>query len=97
MVPCDKASRCVKYGVIYCYMQVNFNLVRFDFTPHIVFVIMTGTVRAGAYVGQRFGDLPRVINGNYITSRYAPVAQLDRVSDSDSEGRWFESSRAYHE
>ena len=25
----------------------------------------------------------------------APVAQLDRVSDSDSEGRWFESSRAY--
>ncbi len=27
---------------------------------------------------------------------YAPVAQLDRVSDSDSEGRWFESSRAYH-
>ena len=26
---------------------------------------------------------------------YAPVAQLDRVSDSDSEGRWFESSRAY--
>ena len=24
-----------------------------------------------------------------------PVAQLDRVSDSDSEGRWFESSRAY--
>ena len=28
---------------------------------------------------------------------HAPVAQLDRVSDSDSEGRWFESSRAYHE
>ena len=27
---------------------------------------------------------------------YALVAQLDRVSDSDSEGRWFESSRAYH-
>ena len=26
---------------------------------------------------------------------FAPVAQLDRVSDSDSEGRWFESSRAY--
>ena len=26
---------------------------------------------------------------------HAPVAQLDRVSDSDSEGRWFESSRAY--
>ena len=25
-----------------------------------------------------------------------PVAQLDRVSDSDSEGRWFESSRARH-
>ena len=24
-----------------------------------------------------------------------PVAQLDRASDSDSEGRWFESSRAY--
>ena len=24
----------------------------------------------------------------------APVAQLDRASDSDSEGRWFESSRA---
>ena len=27
---------------------------------------------------------------------YAPVAQLDRVSDSDSEGRGFESRRAYH-
>ena len=26
-----------------------------------------------------------------------PVAQLDRVSDSDSEGRAFESHRAYHE
>ena len=26
---------------------------------------------------------------------YAPVAQLDRVLDSDSKGRWFESSRAY--
>ena len=25
----------------------------------------------------------------------APVAQLDRVTDSDSVGRWFESSRAY--
>ena len=28
--------------------------------------------------------------------RYAPVAQLDRASDSDSEGRAFESHRAYH-
>ena len=27
--------------------------------------------------------------------KYAPVAQLDRVSDSDSEGRAFESHRAY--
>ena len=27
---------------------------------------------------------------------YVPVAQLDRVSDSDSEGRGFESRRAYH-
>lgn len=27
----------------------------------------------------------------------APVAQLDRVSDSDSEGRRFDSCRAYHE
>ena len=26
---------------------------------------------------------------------HAPVAQLDRVTDSDSVGRWFESSRAY--
>ena len=26
----------------------------------------------------------------------APVAQLDRVSDSDSEGRAFESHQAYH-
>ena len=32
---------------------------------------------------------------NQATQPYAPVAQLDRVSDSDSEGRWFESSRAY--
>ena len=29
------------------------------------------------------------------TIKYVPVAQLDRASDSDSEGRWFESSRAY--
>ena len=28
---------------------------------------------------------------------YVPVAQLDRVSDSDSEGRWFESSRVHEE
>ena len=27
--------------------------------------------------------------------KYAPVAQLDRALDSDSKGRWFESSRAY--
>ena len=27
--------------------------------------------------------------------KYAPVAQLDRVSDSDSEGRAFESHQAY--
>ena len=26
---------------------------------------------------------------------YAPVAQMDRALDSDSKGRWFESSRAY--
>ena len=34
----------------------------------------------------------------YNTPRwtYVPVAQLDRVSDSDSEGRRFESCRAYH-
>ena len=29
--------------------------------------------------------------------KYAPVAQLDRVSDSDSEGRAFESHQAYQE
>ena len=29
------------------------------------------------------------------TVKYVPVAQLDRVSDSDSEGRRFESCRAY--
>ena len=27
---------------------------------------------------------------------YVPVAQLDRASDSDSEGRAFESHQAYH-
>ena len=27
---------------------------------------------------------------------FVPVAQLDRVSDSDSEGRAFESHQAYH-
>ena len=27
--------------------------------------------------------------------RYAPVAQMDSACDSDSLGRWFESSRAY--
>ena len=31
----------------------------------------------------------------HILEKYAPVAQLDRVSDSDSEGRAFESRRAY--
>ena len=34
-----------------------------------------------------------IITKQYI--EYAPVAQLDRVSDSDSEGRAFESHRAY--
>ena len=29
--------------------------------------------------------------------KYAPVAQLDRALDSDSKGRWFDSSRAYQE
>ena len=33
----------------------------------------------------------------YNSKGYAPVAQMDRVSDSDSEGRWFESSRAYQQ
>ena len=31
----------------------------------------------------------------YCSLVSAPVAQLDRASDSDSEGRWFDSSRAY--
>ncbi len=31
-----------------------------------------------------------------MNAKYAPVAQLDRVSDSDSEGRAFESHQAYH-
>ncbi len=31
----------------------------------------------------------------HLTVVDAPVAQLDRVSDSDSEGRAFESHRAY--
>ncbi len=31
----------------------------------------------------------------YYNNFNAPVAQLDRASDSDSEGRWFDSSRAY--
>ena len=30
-----------------------------------------------------------------LQSLFAPVAQLDRVTDSDSVGHWFESSRAY--
>ena len=30
-------------------------------------------------------------------AEYAPVAQLDRVTDSDSVGQRFESARAYHE
>ena len=30
-----------------------------------------------------------------MCERYVPVAQLDRVSDSDSEGRAFESRRVY--
>ena len=33
----------------------------------------------------------------HLTVVDAPVAQLDRVSDSDSEGRAFESHRAYHD
>ena len=44
------------------------------------------------------------VEGKLLTNRsevikiilYAPVAQLDRVSDSDSEGHAFESHRAYH-
>ncbi len=37
--------------------------------------------------------MSRLSNKTNIT--YAPVAQLDRVSDSDSEGRKFESCRVY--
>ncbi len=33
----------------------------------------------------------------YTNQELAPVAQLDRALDSDSKGRWFESSRAYQE
>ena len=33
---------------------------------------------------------------NIIYAEYVPVAQPDRVSDSDSEGRAFESHQAYH-
>ena len=32
-----------------------------------------------------------------VKVEYAPVAQLDRALDSDSKGRWFESSRAYQD
>ena len=32
-----------------------------------------------------------------VIKTYAPVAQLDRVSDSDSEGRAFESHQAYQQ
>ena len=33
--------------------------------------------------------------GIFLSGQYASVAQLDRASDSDSEGRAFESRRAY--
>ena len=35
------------------------------------------------------------LGGQVHIVRYAPVAQLDSACDSDSQGRWFESSRAY--
>ena len=46
---------------------------------------------------------PISVEGKLLTNQckvikiilYAPVAQLDRVSDSDSEGHAFESHRAY--
>ena len=38
---------------------------------------------------------PTLEQRRLFQNRDAPVAQLDRVSDSDSEGHWFESSRAY--
>ena len=34
------------------------------------------------------------ITEHFYKNEYAPVAQLDRVSDSDSEGRGFEFRRA---
>jgi hypothetical protein len=34
--------------------------------------------------------------GKVLTLQCAPVAQLDRVSDYESEGRKFESCRAHH-
>ena len=41
--------------------------------------------------------IERCVRGRSLagTIKYAPVAQLDRALDSDSKGRWFESSRAY--
>ena len=41
-------------------------------------------------------DLQNVNIYAILKKLYAPVAQLDRVSDSDYEGRAFESHRAYH-
>lgn len=41
-------------------------------------------------------DFPRgMCYANWAVMAYAPVAQLDRVSDSDSEGHRFESCRVY--
>lgn len=41
------------------------------------------------------GDETAKHDNKQSNNKLAPVAQLDRVSDSDSEGRKFESCRVY--
>ena len=45
----------------------------------------------------RFDFTKPAFYGIIVLYQYLPVAQLDRVPDSDSDGRRFESCRAGHE
>src|ERR1700730_15566606 len=55
------------------------------------------SVRGRAFSGKRNFAIIRVLStGNFLPRKFAPLAQLDRASGYEPEGREFESLRAHH-
>src|ERR1700722_2930850 len=55
------------------------------------------SVGGRAFSGKRnFAIIGLISTGNFLPSKFAPLAQLDRASGYEPEGREFESLRAHH-